>query len=432
MIGARQVALQILLQVVEQGKPLDAVTDSEWYRTLPLQSRDLAFARELANGVCRWFFLLQHIANQYLKKPMRARDRDVELILLLGLYQLLGIQTGQHAAVNETVQLTVKRKKAWARGVINAVLRNVIRGVEQLENYDPLLSYPSWMQRQIAEDWGDNAASVLVAGNQRAPMILRFDNSRLTAEQALGRLREAGIPAVQHELVASALVLEQAVAIDQIPGFSEGWFSVQDAAAQLAAPLLDVQPGMRVLDLCAAPGGKSLHLAQLIPDIKLSLLDVSASRLQRVTQNLQRAGVAAEVITGDAAQPEGWWSGESYDRILADVPCTATGVIRRHPDIKIHRKPEDVLRLCDSQRKILHAAWSMLKPGGQMLYSTCSILRQENEAQMLTFIDQQADCEEVLLPEVNWGERCVTGYRIAPGSHDMDGFYYACLRKVVR
>ena len=429
MSNPRQVALQMLMLVVGQGKSLDAVTESDWYRSLQLESRDIAFARDIASGVCRWYFTLQGIANNYLKKPLRSRDLDIELILMIGLYQLLVLQTGQHAAVNETVKLTAKRKKTWAKGVVNAVLRNVIRAQQKLEDYDVASSYPDWMREQITSDWGPQSAEVLAAGNHRAPMTLRFDSGRLDRGEALQMLGDADIEATPHALVASAITLKNPLAVEQIPRFSQGMFSVQDAAAQLAAPLLDAEPGMRVLDVCAAPGGKALHLAQSVPELELELLDISASRLQRVSQNLQRSGVEATITEGDACSPAAWWSGELYDRILADVPCSASGVIRRHPDIKLLRKRDDVLRLCDSQRKILQASWQMLKPGGIMLYSTCSIFSQENEAQVAAFLESHADSEESMELEVDWGERVSVGYRIAPGRHDMDGFYYARLRK---
>ncbi len=430
LANSRQVALQILLQVVVQGKSLDAVFESDWYQGLVMQDRDLAFARELANGVCRWYFLLKKITTTYLKKPLRNKDQDIELIVLLGIYQLLVLQTDEHAAVNETVQLAVKRKKSWARGMVNGVLRNVIRSGEKLVNYDDALSYADWMQDMIRNDWGDQAASVLSAGNQRAPMTLRFDSSRLTAEEAIHRLAAAGIESSRHEQVNSAVVLERPVAVKQIPGFETGLFSVQDAAAQLAAPLLSVHPGARVLDACAAPGGKGLHLKQLVGDIELDLLDVSEPRLSRVSDNFARAGLQARLLLGDASQPDSWWSEQAYDYILADVPCSGSGVIRRHPDIKLHRKRQDVLRLCDSQRKILRALWSILKPGGSMLYSTCSIFTDENESQVLAFMNEHSDCREIPLDNCQWGQRCEAGYRITPGSHGMDGFFYARLQKM--
>lgn len=391
----------------------------------------MAFARDMANGVCRWYYLLQQVLGDYLKKPLRGKDQDIELILLLGLYQLLVLKTDEHAAVNETVQLAVKRRKPWAKGMVNGVLRNVVRSAIDLSAYDEARSYADWMQDMILDDWGEQADAIFAAGNERAPMTLRFDSSQLSADEALEQLSGSGIPASLHQLVHSALVLEHPVAVQQIPGFDRGLFSVQDAAAQLAASLMSVHPGARVLDACAAPGGKGLHLKQLVTDIELDLLDINEARLQRVRENMGRAGLMGNLLVGDASQPQGWWSGTAYDYILADVPCTGSGVIRRHPDIKLHRKRQDVLRLCDSQRRIMQALWSILKPGGSMLYSTCSIFTDENEAQVLGFIDQHADCRELPLDDTAWGQRCQVGYRIAPGSYAMDGFYYARLQKTV-
>ncbi len=428
--NSRQIALQLLQRVIVQGKSIDAVLESDWYANLSLDPRDLAFARELTHGVCRWYFLLHHIVASYLKKPLRSKDKDVELVLLLGLYQLLVLKTDQHAAVNETVQLTVKLKKSWAKGLINGVLRNVIRSETEFNQYDEALSYPEWMRQTLQADWGEQAESVFIEGNRRAPMTLRYDTSQLSEVAALQLLSDSGIEATPHAMVPSALQLEKACAVEQIPKFAEGSFSVQDAAAQLAAPLLTPAAGERVLDACSAPGGKGLHLLQLQPDLDVTLLDISKARIERIRQNLQRAKLSARLLTGDAATPEQWWDGKPFDRILADVPCTGTGVIRRHPDIKIHRNRKDVLRLCDTQRKIINALWSLLKPGGVMLYSTCSILTQENEAQAQAFLQAQRDCREVVLEDHPWGERCHVGYRIAPGAHGMDGFYYAHLQKI--
>jgi 16S rRNA (cytosine967-C5)-methyltransferase len=426
----RWIALLVLLQVIEQGRSLDDVFHSDWFLSLPTARRDLALCREIAFGLCRWYFALSALLTQRLQKPLRARDRDIEIVLLIGLYQLLIMQTGAHAAVNEAVKLTVAQKKKWASGLVNAVLRGVLRDNLMLDPSADAQAYPQWIREKLQADWAGQSEAILHAGNQRPPMTLRVDTRAIDVELQLGALEAQGIGAHRHSEVDGAILLDSACDVADLPGFAEGKLSVQDAAAQLAAQLLDCKPGTRVLDACAAPGGKTIHLLQRYPAIELDALDSSAARLDRLRQNLQRSGHSARILVGDAAIAADWYDGRQYDAILADVPCSASGVLRRHPDIKLLRRESDILPLRAQQAKILDALWPLLKPGGKMLYSTCSIFKDENEAQVAEFLQRHADALEISLESANWGELRPHGRQILPGSSNMDGFYYALMTRL--
>ena len=425
----RWIALQVVLQVVEQGRSLDDLFQSDWFKALPASPRDLALCREISFGLCRWYFTLSACLQQRMQKPLRARDRDIEVAMLIGLYQLLFMRTEAHAAVNETVKLALLQKKKWASGLVNAVLRGIVREELKLDASADAQAYPQWMRSKLLQDWADQTDSILFAGNQRPPMTLRAAAIDADAGQQLAELAELGIEASLHEQVEGAILLSAACDVDELPGFAQGRFSVQDAAAQLAAQLLICDPGDRVLDACAAPGGKTIHLLQRYPGIELDALDSSASRLERVRQNLQRVDHSARILLGDAADTGDWFDGRQYDAILADVPCSASGVLRRHPDIKLLRRESDIVPLLAQQASIMDALWSVLKPGGKMLYSTCSIFKDENESQVRRFLQCHADAVEIPVLEVKWGEQRAPGRQILPGSSNMDGFYYALLTK---
>ncbi len=425
----RWIAVQAILQVLDQGRSLDEIFNSDWYQSLALEKRDLALSRELVFGFCRWYFALSTLLASRLQKPLRARDRDIEVILILGLYQLLVLSTEPHAAVNETVKLALAQKKSWARGLVNALLRGVIRDKIVLDSSSPAQAYPDWIMSRIRRDWGEQAERVLVLGNNRPPMTLRVDTRQASIDNVITRLRSAGIEASRHGVVATAIELSSPCEVSQLPGFDQGILSVQDAAAQIAASVLACPSGARVLDACAAPGGKTAHLLQQYENIKLDALDSSEVRLERLRQNLQRIDKSARILIGDATSPETWFDGDNYDCILADVPCSASGVMRRHPDIKLLRRESDIMPLLAQQRKILDALWRLLKPGGKMLYSTCSVFRDENEVQIAKFLERHPDCAEVTISNAEWGEPRSHGRQILTGSDNMDGFYYGLLTK---
>ena len=399
-----------------------------------VSQRDRGLVKEFCFGVARWRPRLEAIANQLMSKPIKPKEGEVQALILLGIYQLAYMRVAPHAAVAETVEAARLLDKRWAVGLINALLRRFQREQEQLliaaDRY-PQSRYamPDWLLKRMHADWPDHWEAILCATNQHPPMTLRVNLAMTAREDYLALLEKSGIGAVAHSIVPSAVLLEQPVDVDQLPGFSEGAVSVQDAGAQLAAPLLNCEEGMRVLDACAAPGGKSGHILESAADIQLTAMDLDERRLVRVQENLQRLGQMAEVVQGDAADPKGEWASRQYDRILLDVPCSATGVIRRHPDIKLLRRPEDISKLAKSQAQILEAIWPMLKPGGQLLYATCSLLADENENRVSHFLQRQADAREHPIEAV-WGHPRSVGRQTLPGEASMDGFYYACLERV--
>jgi 16S rRNA (cytosine967-C5)-methyltransferase len=354
-------------------------------------------------------------------------------LLLVGLYQLAEMRVAAYAAVDETVAAARVLGKDWAAGLVNGVLRAFLRERAALElaaAADPAAAHahPSWLVARLQAAWPDDWPALLHAGNGRPPMTLRVNRLRVSVAAYLGTLAAAGLAAVPAELVPSAVVLAQPVDVGRLPGFGAGAVSVQDAGAQLAAPLLDPQPGQAVLDACAAPGGKTGHLLEGCPDARVTAVDVDARRLARVRENLDRLGLAARLAEGDAEHPAGEWAAERYDRILLDVPCTATGVIRRHPDIKLLRRAPDVGELVARQARILDAVWPLLRPGGILLYVTCSLLPEENEGQIARFLGRRPDARAVPIEAV-WGRPAGAGRQILTGEHGMDGFYYARLRR---
>lgn len=415
--------------VLREGKSLDAASEIIISKFAECDARDLPFYQELIRGTCRWFLALRLIITPYLRKPFKVKDLDLEIILIMGLYQILFMRVDDHAAVNESVKLVHRLKKDWARGLVNAVLRQLIRDGIDIQPGQHLASYPEWMQEKFSQDWPQHCRDIAQAGNDRAPLTLRVDLRRYTPQAMIGILLEQRINATPHPVVNSAITLEKPCDVTKLEVFNKGQVSVQDAAAQLAAGILDCRSGMRVLDACAAPGGKTAHLLQYSDDLDVVALDIDAIRLTRIEQNLARIGRRARLLCGDAANPATWYDGKRFDRILADVPCSGSGVIRRHPDIKLLRRASDIAQLVNQQKKILSALWPLLKPGGLLLYSTCSIFKDENERQMEWFVENHDKCTERSLKSVQWGEECSFGRQILPGEHNMDGFFYACLQK---
>ncbi|MFI3184799.1 MAG: 16S rRNA (cytosine(967)-C(5))-methyltransferase RsmB [Methylococcaceae bacterium] len=434
-MNTRLVAARVLSRVLQDGQSLTAALD---HLLLSVESaKDRAFIQALCYGVCRQYHRLDFILSQLLDKPLK--DADVKALALVGLYQLNFMRVKPHAAVSETVLAT--RKKPWAKSLINAVLRTYLREQEGLEAKADLfkvaaLSHPDWLIKQIERDWPEQASKILLENNQQPPLVLRVNLAKTTREHYLDLLIEQGIAAEGVSFCPSAIRLEKPVPVDLLPGFADGLASVQDAAAQLAVGLLGLQPGQRVLDVCAAPGGKTAHILESQTQLKeLVAVDIDESRMQRVSENLQRLGLQARLVVGDAANPGQWWDGKLFDRILLDAPCSALGVIRRHPDIKLLRRAEDVEPLQALQKAILHAVWPLLAPGGIMVYATCSILKQENEQQVYAFLAEHKDAIE--LPSTSsglgaaaWGIAGVCGRQILTGESAMDGFYYACISKV--
>jgi 16S rRNA (cytosine967-C5)-methyltransferase len=427
-LNSRLAAAEIVADVLQEGQSLTAALEG----VLPSvpSAKDRALIQALCFGVCRFYHRLDFILNELLEKPIK--DGQIRALALVGLYQLRAMRIKPHAAVSETVKGA--SKKPWAKALLNALLRNYLRNQADLEQKADLypsaaLCHPVWLIEQIRQDWPRQATTLWMENNRQPPMALRVNLSRLSREHYLRLLAERDISAETVDFCASAVLLTQPVPVELLPGFDEGLVSVQDTAAQLAAYLLEVKPGQRVLDVCAAPGGKTAHILELQPQLaKLVAVDKEASRMERLTGNLKRLKLQADVVTGDAARPDTWWDGRLFDRILVDAPCSALGVIRRHPDIKLLRRPDDIGTLQILQQSILQAVWPLLAPGGLLLYATCSILKQENEGQMTAFLSAHADAVE--LPIVaDWGVSQSCGRQILTGEHAMDGFYYARLEK---
>jgi 16S rRNA (cytosine967-C5)-methyltransferase len=368
--------------------------------------------------------------SELLDKPLK--DMDVKSLALTGLYQLKYMRVKPHAAVSETV--LAARKKPWAKALINALLRRYLREQLNLEQKADTVqvaavSHPDWLIKQIEQDWPQQAQQIFLENNQQPPMALRVNLARSSKDEYLQQLRGLGIEAETVSFCPSAIILDKPVAVDLLPGFADGLVSAQDTAAQLAAGLLGVQAGHRVLDVCAAPGGKTAHILEHQPQLKeLVAVDVEASRMQRVNDTLQRLKLSGTLVVGDATKPDEWWDGQLFDRILLDAPCSALGVIRRHPDIKLLRRALDIKPLQALQKKILNAVWPLLAPGGIMLFATCSILKQENEQQIDAFLAEHQDAVELPI-DVHWGFAGSHGRQIMTGESAMDGFYYARLGK---
>jgi len=396
--------------------------------------RQRALTQELVYGTLRWSYRLEALLAQLLPKPLKKKDRDLHALLLVGLYQLLILEIPAHAAVSETVEVTRQLGKNWAAGMVNGVLRNAQRQSSALAKAVEgtavaRWSHPDWWIERLQQDWPENWQQILEAGNQRPPMVLRVNRLQVDRESYLQQLRATGIEALALPFPESAIRLVEPVGVDSLPGFRQGQVSVQDGAAQLCASLLDLQAGQRVLDACAAPGGKTGHILEVAPQLEQVLaIDVEERRLQKIRENLQRLHLDASLLAVDAGDPQSWWDGKPFDRILLDAPCSASGVVRRHPDIKRLRRPEDVHNLAQQQQRLLAALWPLLAPGGMLLYVSCSVFVEENSDNLQAFLDRHADASELPL-QAEWGKVLPVGRQLLPGEHDMDGFYFACLTK---
>lgn len=431
-MNLRRTAAQVLCRVVKQGQSLNAALDEA---VLDLTvGADRAFVQALCYGTVRYYQRLDFLLQQLLRKPLKDKDLEIKALLLLGLYQLAYMRVKTHAAVSETVA-ALSGKYRYAKPLVNAVLRNYLRDRAALEaaadqDVCASVAHPAWLIEQIHACWPGQGEHLLQENNRQAPMALRVNQQRCSRENYAALLAEREIATQLPDFCPSAVVLQQAVPVEKLPGFADGWVSVQDTAAQLAAGLLDVQPGDRVLDVCAAPGGKAMHILEWQPQLAgLVAVDIDAGRLQRIRQNLVRLNLHAELLTGDALHPSDWWDGKPFQRILLDAPCSATGVIRRHPDIKLLRRAEDIDALQDIQQRMLRSVWQLLAPRGILLYATCSVLKRENEDQVRAFLADCEDAQEVVIDRP-WGLQRPYGRQILPGDAGMDGFYYAKIRKL--
>ncbi|MBI3562418.1 MAG: 16S rRNA (cytosine(967)-C(5))-methyltransferase RsmB [Gammaproteobacteria bacterium] len=431
-MNPRVISSQVLDAVLHHGI---ALNDSLTTHLAAQPAREHAFIQALCYGVLRDWPRPQVILDQLLEKPLRRDAGLLECLLLGGIYELRQMDTAAYAAVSQTVEASSALQFRWARGLVNAVLRNLQRQGPQLESHlnqssEARYAHPSWLLEPLQRDWPAHWHAIVAANNTQAPMVLRVNQLQQSRAAYLTKLVQQQRPAQVTPHSATGIRLLHACDVNELPGFNQGEVSVQDTAAQLVAPLLHPQPGERILDACAAPGGKTLHLLELQPRLhQLVALDNDAARLQRVEANLRRAGLSATLVQGDAADPTLWWDRRPFDRILIDAPCSATGVIRRHPDIKVLRRASDLAKLAEQQQQILQALWPLLSPGGMLVYSTCSVLTQENDAPLEKFLATHADA--TLDPiRAEWGHPTRVGRQLLPGEDDMDGFYYARLQKL--
>ena len=410
-------ALNILMHVIRDKTTLS--------QQLPPNNAYSSLTKEICFGVCRHYIHLQSLADQYLDK--RPKDLDVWILLLIGLYQLDFLNIPKYAVVQETVAITTTINKLWAKNFINAILRAYCReSTTNLMHYN----HPAWLKKRIMRDWPEHWQNIFAENDKHPPMTLRVNIQKNTTTNYIKRLTENNIQAQEHPYAKEALILDKPCSVHELPGFSDGDVSVQDAAAQLAVSLLQLKPNLRVLDACCAPGGKLCHILETQVDLAECIgLDLEKQRLKRTEDNLNRLNLHASLIQGDATKPDTWWDGIAFDRILLDAPCSAIGVIRRHPDIKLLRSTEEINTIAELQYKILNALWPLLAIDGILVYATCSITNQENTQQIQRFITEHADA--LYIPQnLPWGYQTSYGQQILPGMDNMDGFFYSVIQKI--
>ncbi|MCG9790583.1 16S rRNA (cytosine(967)-C(5))-methyltransferase RsmB [Vibrio mediterranei] len=424
-MNVRAAAANILFQVVDKGQSLSSALPLGQQQVKP---RDQALLQEICFGALRILPRLESVASELMDKPLKGKQRVFHHLILVGIYQIGHMRIPAHAAVGETVEATKTLKGPRLRGLINAVLRNYQRNQEQLDEISVShnagkYGHPSWLLKLLQESYPQQWEAIVEANNTKAPMWLRVNHQHLNRDDYQALLKNEGIDSTAHSEALDALKLAAPCDVNNLPGFDKGWVSVQDAAAQLSINYLEPKDGELILDCCAAPGGKTAHILERTKDSQVVAIDCDETRLKRVHDNLKRLQLQAKVVCGDARTPSEWWQGEQFDRILLDAPCSATGVIRRHPDIKWLRRADDIEALAELQREIFDAMWQQLKSGGTLVYATCSITPQENKEQVKAFL-ARTDNAQLIDSDID-----NPGRQILPGEEDMDGFYYAVLKK---
>jgi 16S rRNA (cytosine967-C5)-methyltransferase len=427
VVEVQRLAAQALA-AVRAGRSLDAALAAVWHRHARLDARSRAAIQDLAYGTLRFLARFEALLDLLLDRPLE--DARLRALLLIALYQLEQTRAAPHAIVDHAVRASASLGLASAKGLVNAVLRNFLRRraplVAQVERSETArFCHAQWWIDKLRSQYPSHYAAVLEAANRHPPLALRVNARRTSPAAYLESLARGGIEA--KACGVSGVLLSKPLPAGRIPGLAEGLVSVQDAAAQLAAPMLDVHDGMRVLDACAAPGGKGTHVLELAA-ADLTALDSDGARLERVHANLKRLGLNARVVCGDACEPQGWWDGKYYDRILADVPCSASGIARRHPDVKWLRRASDVAQFAQLQGRMLDALWQLLASGGKLLYATCSVFHEENSEQIAGFLERHRDATRLNLPAVDSHAELPAGQLLPDGPHD--GFFYALLQKV--
>lgn len=395
-------------------------------------ARDRALLAATLFEASRWWLRHDAALAMLMDKPLPPKAREVRALLVIGLVQLAVLGLADYAVVASCVDAARMLGAPQYAGLVNALLRRFMRERDALDarldaDVVGASAHPLWLVEAIRRDWPQQADTILAENNREAALTLRANRRRTTRDDLLERLRAEGIDAEAHATLPQAIVLARSTDVTRLPGYAEGAFSVQDGAAQAVADLLDLADGQRVLDACAAPGGKSAHILEHAA-VELVALDRDEARLVRVRENLARLGLDAAIVTGDAAQPADWWDGRAFERILLDAPCSATGIVRRQPDIKLHRRAADIAPLARIQLELLQALWPLLASGGRLVYATCSILRAENEAVLAAFLATCDDAQALPLPQ-RYGHAAGVGRQNLPGEGGMDGFHYAALEK---
>jgi 16S rRNA (cytosine967-C5)-methyltransferase len=394
--------------------------------------RDRALLMALLSEGSRWWLRFDAALDTLLEQPLRRKEPTIHALLVLGLVQLEILQLQDYAAVAATVEAARALNKPRLAGLVNAVLRRWQRErvslLAALDAQPPTRhAHPPWLAQTLARDWPSQAEAVMVADNREPPLMLRVNRRRSSREALLERLLMDGYTASAHAWLSDGIVLPHSTDVTRMPGFEDGLFAVQDGAAQVAAELADLHDGLRVLDACAAPGGKACHLLERA-QIDLTALELEPKRADQIRQNLQRLRLDAKLVVGDAGAPKTWWDRKPFDRILLDAPCSATGVLRRRPDVRLHRRESDIAAMNAQQQRLLAALWPLLAPGGKLIYITCSLLRAENEAIVADLLASQPEARAlpIVLPV---GQAAALGWQILPGDGDLDGMYYAVLEK---
>ena len=424
--SVRAEAARVLYSVAVEGRSLNQCLPPSLAR---VAAEERGRLQDLAFGGCRWWYRLHEELDGYLKKPLRQADSLIEALLIIALYELRESATARHALVHQSVDACRELKRTPMTGLVNAILRRAAGSPPPVPATDcGRYAHPGWMIEKLRHNWPDHWPAILEANNGHPPMTLRVNRQRLTAAAYQTRLAKAGMAARLCEYAPWGIRLDRPVPVSRLPGFAEGDLSVQDEAAQLCTELLAPSPGQRLLDACAAPGGKTAALLEACPDLELLALDRDPDRLTRVDENLERLGLRAQVRAADAADTDSWWDGRPFDRILLDAPCSGSGVIRRHPDIKLLRRETDIAALSHAQLGLLEGLWPTLAPGGRLLYATCSVFPQENHRIITRFM---RDREDVRLRPIaaGWGIDCGAGRQLLPVPHGHDGFFYAILEK---
>lgn len=436
-MNSRAMAANAINSVVSERKSLADILPKLLENVEDKATR--SYIKQLCFGVLRHYRVLSAYADLLLTSPTKAKNWDIFCLLLVGIYQIRFLSTPAYAAVSETVNATRKMKKPWAASVINKTLRRFIDEQDQLSSNistrpGVTYSHPDWLVTRLQQDWPEQWIPLLEANNAKAPMFVRVNQQQITREDFVNNLQAADIPARLVDNVAHAVEIIEPCSVQMIPGFEEGHFYVQDISGQMAVALLDLMPEQSVLDCCAAPGSKTTHMLETQPELKsLVAIDNQVHRLPKIRENLQRLKLPYDhlyLTLADASHVEQWWHGDQFDRMLIDAPCSATGVIRRHQDIKWLRQDSDIKSLTQVQALLLHKLWPLLKPGGRLLYSTCSILKDENEKQAQRFLKQHKDAKPVNF-ELPYGNKQSIGWQILPEPNGPDGFYYALFEKKV-